>query len=89
MGGHLDVLVQPWEFVIILGSAIGTFIVSNPFSAIKDTLQATIEAMKDAVPKQKDFLSLLGLLYVLMREIRSKSKSEMEGHIDNPKESAL
>ncbi|MCL6229441.1 flagellar motor stator protein MotA [Bartonella sp. G70] len=89
MGGHIDVLIQPWEFVIILGSAIGTFIVSNPFSAIKDTLKATIEAMKDAVPKQKDFLSLLGLLYVLMREMRSKSRSEMEAHIDNPKESTL
>ncbi len=89
MGGHLDVLVQPWEFVIILGSAIGIFIVSNPFSVIKDAMKATLEATTDAVPKQKDFLATLGLLYVLMREMRSKSRSEMEGHVDNPKESAL
>ncbi|AQX31246.1 flagellar motor stator protein MotA [Bartonella schoenbuchensis] len=89
MGGHLDVLVQPWEFVIILGSAIGIFIVSNPFSVIKDAMKATLEATTDAVPKQKDFLATLGLLYVLMREMRSKSRSEMEGHVDNPRESAL
>ncbi|ENN90178.1 flagellar motor stator protein MotA [Bartonella bovis] len=89
MGGHLNVLVQPWEFVIILGSAIGTFIISTPFNVIKDTMKATLEAITDAVPKQKDFLATLGLLYVLMREMRSKSRSEMEGHVDNPKESLL
>ncbi|OPB30123.1 flagellar motor stator protein MotA [Bartonella sp. WD12.1] len=89
MGGHLDVLVQPWEFVIILGSAIGIFIISNPFNVIKDAMKATLEATTDAVPKQKDFLATLGLLYVLMREMRSKSRSEMESHVDNPKESAL
>ncbi|ABM45012.1 lateral flagellar motor protein MotA [Bartonella bacilliformis KC583] len=89
MGGHLDVLMQPWEFVIIVGSAIGAFIVSTPFPVIKDTLKATTEALTDAVPKQKDFLATLGLLYTLMREMRSKSRSEMESHIDNPKESTL
>ena len=89
MGGHVSVLMQPWEFVIILGAALGTFVIANPFSIIKDTLKATLEAMKESVPKQKDYLSLLGLLYVLMREMRSKSRSEIEGHFDNPKESAI
>ncbi|MEQ9571930.1 MAG: flagellar motor stator protein MotA, partial [Nitratireductor sp.] len=23
MGGHIDVLIQPWEFVIIAGAALG------------------------------------------------------------------
>ncbi|WP_313901564.1 motility-associated protein, partial [Methylobacterium sp. J-076] len=29
MGGHLQVLWQPFEFVIILGAAIGAFIIGN------------------------------------------------------------
>ena len=29
MGGHLEVLWQPFEFVIILGAAIGAFIIGN------------------------------------------------------------
>lgn len=29
LGGHLIVLWQPWEFVIIMGSALGTFIVAK------------------------------------------------------------
>ena len=37
LGGHLDVIWQPWEFVIIGGSALGTFIIANPFYTIKDT----------------------------------------------------
>ena len=30
MGGHVDVLVQPWEYVIIGGVALGAFIISKP-----------------------------------------------------------
>ena len=30
MGGHLAVLWQPFEAVIILGAAIGAFIIANP-----------------------------------------------------------
>ena len=36
LGGHLEVLVQPFEFVIICGASLGVFIVANPFSTIKD-----------------------------------------------------
>ena len=36
LGGHLEVLVQPFEFVIICGASLGIFIVANPFATIKD-----------------------------------------------------
>lgn len=44
LGGHLIVLWQPWEFVIIMGSALGTFIVANPMKVIKDTGSAIVQA---------------------------------------------
>mgnify|MGYP001093774772 CR=1 FL=1 len=37
MGGHIKVLVQPWEAVIICGAALGTFLVANPMKVVKDT----------------------------------------------------
>ena len=37
MGGHVDVLNQPWEFVIIGGATIGTFLIANPMAVVKDT----------------------------------------------------
>jgi chemotaxis protein MotA len=33
MGGHILVIWQPWEFVIIGGTALGTYIVANPIRA--------------------------------------------------------
>ena len=44
LGGHLEVLVQPYEFVIIAGSSLGIFIVANPMSTIKDCGKAFVEA---------------------------------------------
>src|ERR1700683_357540 len=89
LGGHLEVLAQPYEFVIICGSALGVFIVANPFSTIKDCGKAFVEAITDKVPKPRDYLDVLSVLHALMRELRSKSRSEVEGHFDNPKESEI
>jgi chemotaxis protein MotA len=87
MGGHVWVIWQPWEYVIICGAAIGTFVVANPMKTIKDTGRATIEAIRGATPSQSDNIELLSLLYFMMRELRDKSRAEMEMIIDAPYES--
>lgn len=51
LGGHLPVIWQPWEFVIIGGSALGTFIIANPLYTIKDSGKALVEAILDRAPK--------------------------------------
>jgi chemotaxis protein MotA len=89
MGGHLEVLWQPYEYVIILGSAVGTFFVANPMKVVKDAGKGVLEAIKEKTPKQKDLLDVLALLFVLLREMRAKTKSEMEAHFDQPMESDL
>ncbi|WP_028032514.1 flagellar motor stator protein MotA [Chelativorans sp. J32] len=89
MGGHIDVLMQPWELVIIGGAALGTFLVANPMAIVKDAGKACLEAFKNQVPKETEYLETLGVLHSLMRELRSKSRSEVEAHIDNPDESTI
>jgi chemotaxis protein MotA len=89
MGGHLDVLMQPFELVIIGGAAIGGFIMSNPVKTIKDTGKALGEAFKHSVPKERQYLDTLSILYMLMRDLRTRSRNEIEAHIDNPEESEL
>jgi chemotaxis protein MotA len=89
MGGHIEVLIQPWEVVIIVGAAFGTFLVANPMKTVKDTGKGVMEAFKQAVPKEQDYLEVLGVLHSLMRELRTKSRNEVEAHIDNPEESAI
>ncbi|KAB0264323.1 MAG: flagellar motor stator protein MotA [Microvirga sp.] len=89
MGGKLGVIWQPWEYVIILGIAVGTFIIANPMVLVKDAGKACMEAIGGKVPKRADYLSILGLLYALLRELRSKPRNEVERHIDLPQESEI
>jgi len=89
MGGHLGVIWQPFEFVIIIGIAVGTFIVANPMPLVKDTGKAILEAITGKVPKRDDYLAILGLLFNLLRELKNKPRNEVEAHIDAPAESPI
>ena len=89
MGGHIEVLIQPWEVVIICGAALGSFLIANPMKVVKDTGKACIEGFKNAVPKEQNYLETLGVLHSLMRELKTKSRSEVEAHIDNADESSI
>lgn len=89
MGGHVSVIWQPWEYVIIIGAALGTFVVANPMKTIKDTGKGIVEALKNSVPKPSEYIELLALLFFMMRELRNKSRAEMEAIIDAPAESEV
>ncbi|MGY6707036.1 MAG: flagellar motor stator protein MotA [Rhizobiaceae bacterium] len=89
MGGYIDVLIQPWELVIIGGAALGIYLVANSFKTVKDTGKSLLEVVKNDIPKEQDYLEVLGVLHSLMRELRTKSRNEVEAHIDAPKESVI
>ena len=89
MGGHIEALWQPFELVIIGGAGLGGYIMANPMKVLKDTGKALGEAFKQSVPKERDYLDVLGVLYSLMRDLRTKSRNEIEAHIDNPEESSI
>lgn len=89
MGGHIEALWQPFEVVIIAGAGLGGYIMANPMKVVKDTGKALGEAFKQSVPKERDYLDVLGVLYSLMRDLRTKSRNEIEAHIDNPAESSI
>jgi chemotaxis protein MotA len=88
-GGHIDVLWQPYEFIVIIGAGLGAFIAGTPMKVLKDSGKALGEAFKNAVPKERNYLDTLGVLYALMRDLRTKSRNEIEAHIDNPDESPI
>jgi chemotaxis protein MotA len=89
LGGHLHALMQPFELLIIGGMSLGTFIIANPVSVIKDTGKALVAALMGKAPKPRDYLDVLGVLFALMREMRAKGRSEVEVYIDNPEEAAI
>lgn len=88
-GGHFDVLIQPFEFLIIIGAAVGAFITSNPVSVLKGVGKGFGAAFKGAPFKKSDYLELLSLQFAIYKLAKSKGNLALEQHIENPHESAL
>jgi len=87
--GNVTVLLQPLEFLIILGSAIGAFIISNPKPILSGTGKQLPRIFKGPPHDQASYLELLTLLYSLFKLIRTKGLLAIESHIENPEESTL
>ncbi len=89
LGGKLGVLWQPFEVVIIVGAAIGAFLIGNPMSVVKRSGEALMTAMKGSPYKKDDFIELLSLQYQVFKLARAKGMLSLETHIENPDESDL
>jgi chemotaxis protein MotA len=89
MGGHLEVLFQPFEFVIILGAAIGAFIIGNPAPVLKSVPAMLGAIMKGPKYKQECYVELLAMQFTLYKLAKQKGMTAIEPHIENPSESAL
>lgn len=87
--GPVERLFQPYELLVIGGAGLGTFIMANSMKVVKDSGKAIGEAFAHKVPKERNYLDVLGVLYSLMRDLRTKSRNEIEAHIDNPEESSI
>ena len=89
MGGKLAVLWQPFEVVIIVGAAIGAFIVGNPKSVIAKTGKAFGKAMKGPAYTKDDYIELLSVQFQVFKLARSKGMLALESHVENPEDSDL
>lgn len=89
LGGHLEVLWQPFEVVIIVGTGIGAFIIANPKSVLIKVGSAFGTALKGHRIGKKDYLELLSLLYQVFRLAKTKGMLSLESHVENPRESSL
>jgi len=89
MGGHLEVLWQPFEFVIILGAAIGAFVIGNPGPVLKAVPGMLGTIVKGPKYKQECYVELLGMQYSLYKLVKQKGMLAVEQHIENPSESTL
>ena len=89
VGGHLAVLWQPAELVIIGGSGLGAFIAANSKETITGAISGVLGLIKGPKYKADDYLELLTLQYQVFRTARSKGMLALESHIDNPETSDL
>jgi chemotaxis protein MotA len=88
-GGHIEVLIQPFEVLIIGGAAIGAYIISNPKPVLTRSLGA-IGALLKGSPYTKDsYIELLSMMYTVFRLAKSKGMLALESHVENAEESDL
>ena len=87
--GDLRVLFQPVEFVIILGAAVGAFIIGNTKSNIKQVFKGLKRALKGPTFKKADYVELLSVLYQLFKLAKTKGMLALEQHVEKPDESTL
>lgn len=87
--GHIEVLWQPFEFIIILGSAIGAFITANPPAVLKRTGKLLPYAFKKPKYNKQSYVELLSVLYQTFKLAKTKGMLALEAHIEKPEESDL
>jgi chemotaxis protein MotA len=90
-GGHVDVLVQPFEVVIIVGAAIGAFVISNATQphVLKETASALGGIFGGKKYSKSDYLELLSALYTLFHTAKTKGLVSLEPHVEKPEESSI
>lgn len=89
MGGKLAVLNQPFELVIIFGSACMAYMVANSTHVIKQTFADIKSIYKKDKYGKEEYLELLSLMYLIFKTARSKGWLALEQHIEAPHESEI
>ena len=84
-GGKMGIILKalPFEMIMILGAAIGAFVISNDGSAIKHTIKDLGKVVKGPKWNAQDYRDLLCMLFELLRVARTNPVA-LESHIEAP-----
>jgi chemotaxis protein MotA len=87
--GHVGVLIQPNEFIVIGGAAGGAFLISNPISVVKGSFAAVLGLLKPNPYNEKSYGELLKVLYDVFQKARKDGLVGLEAHIEDPHKSDI
>ncbi len=88
-GGNLAVLLQPSEFVTIIGAAIGSLLISSPLSLLKKIFKSLPQLLKSEHYSKQDYLELLKGFNDLFLLAQRDGLLAIEKHTENPEESDI
>lgn len=88
-GGHVSVLWQPFEFVIIFGAGIGAYLIANAKPVLAGTGKAFGTLLKGPKYNKSSYMELLCVLFALFKLAKTKGDLALETHVENPEESPL
>jgi len=87
--GHILVLLQPAELLIIAGAASGTLLVANPMHIIKGVASGLMGVMKGSSFTKERYLSTLKMMYQFLNKVRKEGLLCVEMDVEKPAESSI
>lgn len=88
-GGQPLLLIQIAEFIVIVGAAIGSLLISAPVSLLKKIIKSIPKAIGAKHDSKKDYLELLKAFYDLFLLAQRDGLLAIEKHIEKPEESDI
>jgi chemotaxis protein MotA len=87
--GPVLVLMQPSEFVIIAGAAIGATIAGNPVRVLKKIASGIMRTLAGSKMSKKVYLDTLKMMYNLFNKSRRDGLVAIESDVEEPEKSPL
>jgi len=88
-GGNISVLIQPFEALIILGAALGAFVIGNTGPVLKQSLKVFGTLVRGPRYNKASYVELLGVQFSLFKLVQSKGLLALEAHIEDPGNSTI
>jgi chemotaxis protein MotA len=87
--GHMIVLMQPAELVIIGGAALGTILTANPIAVLKALAGGFVQVLKGSRHTKALYSETLVLFFDLFQAGRRTGIIALESHIEDPQKSDI
>lgn len=87
--GHIMVLVQPAELLIIGGAAVGTILVANPLRILKKIVAGLLGVLKGSKYSKAAYIESLKMMYELLNKARRQGLVALESDIEEPDKSPI
>ena len=88
-GSSLLLLWHPLEIVVIIGAALGAFLISNPLKVVKESFAGALGLVKGPRYGKQEYIQLLKLVYDILVLSRKEGVLALERHIEAPEKSDL
>ena len=88
-GSSLLLLWHPFEVLVICGSALGAFLISNPLKVVKASFSGAIALFGKPRYGREEYIRLLKLVYDILVMARKDGVLAIERHIEDPAKSDI
>lgn len=88
-GASVLLLWHPLEVVIIIGSALGAFLISNPMKVVKAAFSGALGLVKGIRYGRPEYIQLLKLIYDVLVLARKDGLLALEAHVEEPNKSSI